>query len=309
MSTSLDDFVAGYFFLGLAIVACVFIGLSAYYRPTPLRLFCLINNVMTIAQASCTLAFCYGITNVRSISILFFICRLGYVTLTAYELLKIGNRIQKNRSSATRATLFWVLTPVVVLYVIADVAGIIVSAVRSTGTAPFWLYVVGTCLGLVLAGGCNIFAWTPIFKHSYMDPVTKPVASAAIWYFVTLHLVVPGLIGQYIAIFVLGDVWYHVTWIVVEGCLRVFCQVIFGVIPPRILLDPLVEFMTPLLELQVTTEERPSGSSGNSRSSNPQFSAHSKIATPDKYHSNIPMTDQDNHNHVHQSTNELNLTY
>jgi hypothetical protein len=114
MSTSLDDFVAGYVFLGLAIVACVFIGLSAYYRPTPLRLFCLINNVMTIAQASCTLAFCYGITNVRSISILFFICRLGYVTLTAYELLKIGDRIQKNRSSATRATLFWVLTPVVV---------------------------------------------------------------------------------------------------------------------------------------------------------------------------------------------------
>jgi hypothetical protein len=41
-----------------------------------------------------------------------------------------------------------------------------------------------------------MFAWTPIFKHSYQDPVTKPVASAAIWYFVTLHLVVPGLIGQ-----------------------------------------------------------------------------------------------------------------
>lgn len=41
-----------------------------------------------------------------------------------------------------------------------------------------------------------MFAWAPIFRHSYQDPVTKPVASAAIWYFVTLHLVVPGLIGQ-----------------------------------------------------------------------------------------------------------------
>lgn len=41
-----------------------------------------------------------------------------------------------------------------------------------------------------------MFAWAPIVKHSYTDPVTKPVASAAIWYFVTLHLVVPGLIGQ-----------------------------------------------------------------------------------------------------------------
>jgi hypothetical protein len=41
-----------------------------------------------------------------------------------------------------------------------------------------------------------MFAWFPIISHSYQEPVTKAVASAAIWYFVCLHLVVPGLIGQ-----------------------------------------------------------------------------------------------------------------
>lgn len=70
---------------------------------------------MTIAQAACTIAFCYGLASVRSICILFLLCRLGYVTLTAYELLKIGNRIQKNRSSLTRAALFWVLAPILVI--------------------------------------------------------------------------------------------------------------------------------------------------------------------------------------------------
>lgn len=114
MGSSVGDFVAGYFFVGTAVSACFLIALSAYFRPTPLRIFCLINNVMTIAQASCTLAFCYEISNVKSIVILFFTCRLGYVTLTSYELLKIGNRIQRNRSSVTRATLFWGLSPVVV---------------------------------------------------------------------------------------------------------------------------------------------------------------------------------------------------
>lgn len=114
MDSSVGDFVAGYFFVGIAVIAFFLIALSAYFRPTPLRIFCLVNNVMTIAQASCTLAFCYGMSNVKSIAILFFTCRLGYVTLTAYELLKIGNRIQKNRSSVTRATLFWALSPVVV---------------------------------------------------------------------------------------------------------------------------------------------------------------------------------------------------
>lgn len=115
MTTALSDFVAAYCFLGMAGCACICISISAYQRPTPLRLFCLINNVMTIAQASCTLAFCYELAPVRAVCILFFICRLGYVTLTAYELLKIGNRIQKNRSSLTRAALFWILAPILVI--------------------------------------------------------------------------------------------------------------------------------------------------------------------------------------------------
>ncbi|KAI8584351.1 hypothetical protein K450DRAFT_296486 [Umbelopsis ramanniana AG] len=266
---------------------------------------------MTIAQASCTLSFCYGMANIKSIVILFFTCRLGYVTLTAYELLKIGNRIQKNRSSVTRATLFWALSPVVVLYVIADVAGIIVSGISSTGIPPFWLYVVSSCLGLVLAGGCNLFAWAPIVKHSYTDPVTKPVASAVIWYFVTLHLIVPGLIGQYIAVFALGNVWYHVTWIVVEGCLRIFCQIIFGVIPPRFILDPMVDFMKPKLQLQVTTDDRPNGSSANSRSTNPHFLGHSPLSTPGVYNSTIALADvdYDKASSIYQPSREAQATY
>ncbi|GAB5592300.1 hypothetical protein Unana1_07200 [Umbelopsis nana] len=134
-----------------------------------------------------------------------------------------------------------------------------------------------------------MFAWAPIFKHSYQDPVTKPVASAAIWYFVTIHLVVPGLIGEYIAIFALGNVWYHVTWIVVEGCLRIFCQIIFGVIPPRFLLGPLVDFMQPKLNLQVTSDDkRGNNSSGNSRSTTQFGTAAYSIAG--KYQPSIPLT-------------------
>ncbi|KAJ2962279.1 hypothetical protein NQZ79_g2498 [Umbelopsis isabellina] len=261
MGSSVGDFVAAYIFLFMAILAGCLISFSAYFRPTPLRLSCLVNNVMTIAQAAITVAYCYEAASQKSICIFFFICRLGYVTLTAYEILKIGNRIKKNRSSLTRALLFWILAPTLVLYCIADIASIIVSGVSNEGYPPFWLYIVGSCLALALAGGCNIFAWAPIILHSYHEPVTRAVASAAIWYFVCLHMVVPGLIGQYIAIFALGNVWFQVAWICVEGCLRI----IFGVIPPQFMLGPLVDYMQPKLQLQVISEN--SNGYGSSKSS------------------------------------------
>lgn len=115
MGSSVGDFVAAYIFLCLAIVAGCLISVSAYFRPTPLRLSCLVNNVMTISQASITVAYCYGAAPQKSICVFFFICRLGYVTLTAYETLKIGNRLKKNRSSLTRALLFWILSPTLVI--------------------------------------------------------------------------------------------------------------------------------------------------------------------------------------------------
>jgi hypothetical protein len=115
MGSSLGDFVASYIFLGLASLAGCLISVSAYFRPTPLRLSCLVNNFMTIAQAAITVAYCYGAAPQKLICVFFFICRLGYVTLTAYELLKIGNRIKKSRSSMTRAMLFWILAPTLVI--------------------------------------------------------------------------------------------------------------------------------------------------------------------------------------------------
>lgn len=257
MSSSLGDFVAAYFFLGAAIVTCVIISISAYHRPGRLRLFGLANNIMTIAQASCTVAYCYELVDLRVICLLFFICRLGWVTLTSFTLLILGKRIQKNRSPVTRALVICILEPMLILYTVGDVACIVLSAILPLGYPPFWLFIAVTCVGLAAALGCNLFAFAPLFRHSYMDPVTKPVASVAIWYFVTLPFFFPCLFGQYIAIFIIGDVWHTVTWIVVEGCLRVLCQIIFGIKLPSSIIDPLLDFMQPKLHLQIISIEQP----------------------------------------------------
>ena len=116
MSSSLGDFVAAYFFLGETIVACVIISISAYYRPGTMRLFCLANNILTIAQASCTVAYCYVLVDLRVICLLFFVCRIGWVTMTSFTLLILGKRIQKNRSPMTRAMVICVLEPTLVKY-------------------------------------------------------------------------------------------------------------------------------------------------------------------------------------------------
>jgi len=268
MSSSLGDFFAAYFFVGATIIACVIISISAYHRPGTMRLFCLANNILTIAQASCTVAYCYELVDLRVICLLFFICRLGWVTLTSFMLLIIGKRIQKIRSPVTRAMVICVLEPMLILYTIGDVACIVLSAILPLGYPPFWLFIAVTCVGLAAAVGCNMFAFAPLFKHSYMDLVTKPVASVAIWYFVTLPFFFPCIIGQYIAIFIIGDVWHTVTWIVVEGCLRALCQIIFGIKLPRSIIEPLLDFAQPKLHLQIISMEGPEqlGNSSPSRS-------------------------------------------
>lgn len=79
----------------------------------------------------------------------------------------------------------------------------------------------------------------------------------------------------------------------------------------QFMLDPLVEFMKPMLQLQITTDDRPNGSSGNSRSSNPQFSAHSRLGTPDVYNSTIALAavDYDKNSAIYQPAEEAQVTY
>jgi hypothetical protein len=76
-------------------------------------------------------------------------------------------------------------------------------------------------------------------------------------------------------------------------------------------LDPLVDFMTPVLQLQVTTDDRPNGSSGNLRSNNPHFLVHSPLSKPDTYNSTIALADvdYDKNSSMYQPAREAQATY
>jgi hypothetical protein len=235
-----------------------------FHIKNPFRISGFFCNLLTLVQATLLVYSVVRLQTPRYTTIVFFVCRMVFVLVTS------SNQIITGRSLGQSYLRAWYLTIPLFLsllaYLAADLACIIVVPVYNIDAAPNWLYIIGSVLCLVHLFLANLFALLPLVRRHPNHELDAFNCGTSLWHFTCFSILLLAFVAAYIVSFVRSDVWYTISFISVEGILRVCCQFVYGAKAPKwaqkTFLSPFatlfpveISFTPEVIEHQVTQEQ------------------------------------------------------
>lgn len=235
-----------------------------YHIRNPFRLSGLFCNVLTLVQATLFVYSVVRLNTPRYLTIVFFVCRMVFVIVTSVNQIVTGRSLGQSYLKAWYVTFPLLLT--FIAYLAADLACIIIVPVQNIDAAPLWLYTIGSVLCLAHLFLANVFALLPLLRSQADHDLDAFNCGTSLWHVTCFSIILLGFLAAYIVSFVRSDVWYTISFISIEGILRVCCQFVYGAKAPKwsqkLLLNHLAKlfpveiiFAPQVVEHEVTQEQ------------------------------------------------------
>jgi hypothetical protein len=235
-----------------------------FHIRNPFRLSGFFCNMLTLVQATLFVYSVVRLNTPRYLTIVFFVCRIIFVIVTSVNQVVTGRTLGQSFLKAWYVTIPLLLT--FIAYLAADLACIIIIPVQNIDAAPLWLYTIGSVLCLSHLFLANLFALLPLLRSRPDHNLDAFNCGTSLWHVTCFSIILLGFLAAYIVSFVRSDIWYTISFISVEGILRVCCQFVYGAKAPKwaqkLLLNHLAQlfpveiiFAPQVVEHQVTEEQ------------------------------------------------------
>ncbi|CAO3689964.1 unnamed protein product [Umbelopsis vinacea] len=202
-----------------------------FHIKNPFRLSGFFCNLLTLVQATLFVYSVVRLNTPRYLTIVFFVCRMVFVLVTSANQIITGRTLGQSFLRAWYLSIPLFLT--LIAYLAADLACIIIVPVQNIDAAPFWLYVLGSVLCLTHLLLANMFAILPLVRRHPDHELDAFNCGTSLWHFTCFSVLLLAFIAAYVVSFVRSDVWYTISFISVEGILRVCCQFVYGAKAPK----------------------------------------------------------------------------
>jgi hypothetical protein len=202
-----------------------------FHIRNPFRLSGFFCNMLTLVQATLFVYSVVRLNTPRYLTIVFFVCRIIFVIVTSVNQVVTGRTLGQSFLKAWYVTIPLLLT--FIAYLAADLACIIIIPVQNIDAAPLWLYTIGSVLCLSHLFLANLFALLPLLRSRPDHNLDAFNCGTSLWHVTCFSIILLGFLAAYIVSFVRSDIWYTISFISVEGILRVCCQFVYGAKAPK----------------------------------------------------------------------------